>query len=87
MSPLVTSAPDPSITDDLQLCQRVREALKCAGHRALGRVQVWSSQGNVSLRGEVPTGHLKQVAYAACRAVAGVKSVSNDLIVWGQDRP
>ena len=85
MSSLVPSAPT-SITDDLYLCQRVREALRCAGYRALERVQVWSSQGHVSLRGEVPTYHLKQVAQTASGGVAGVRSVSNDLVVWSEGR-
>lgn len=84
MTPLATTSAPPLVIDDLQLCQCVREALRSTGYAPLGRVQVGSSRGDVTLRGMVPTYHLKQVAQTACRSVPGVRSISNELVVGGR---
>ena len=67
--------------DDLQLKQRVIEALRASGYRAMRNIDVTVAKGMVILRGRVPSYYLKQIAQTAARSVRGVYELCNELDV------
>ena len=66
---------------DLFLAESVARALAATGFAPLRQVAVVARQGDISLRGRVPSFFLKQLAQAAARGVAGVVAVRDNLEV------
>jgi osmotically-inducible protein OsmY len=66
---------------DLRLGADVDRALRVTGDLELRELQISADQGCVTLRGCVRTYYLKQLAQATTMAVAGAKSVDNQIVV------
>lgn len=78
--PEATSAASPVETEDRELASRVQLYLGTT-RPVLSNVRVDAERGNVRLKGTVPTFHLRQLAVASARRVAGVRNVVDELTV------
>ena len=83
--PETTLAPSPAETEDRELASRVELYLGTT-RPALSGVRVDAGQGTVRLNGKVPTFHLRQLAVAAARRVAGVRHVVDELSVKAEPK-
>lgn len=70
---------------DQCLKARIERKLAATGHRCLGAVGVGVRGRRVTLRGHVPTYHLKQIAQAVTRSVPGVRGLHNEMTVHRND--
>jgi osmotically-inducible protein OsmY len=93
-APRSSDAPDGSAglagvesgaSSDSKPCRRIAETivqeLRATGQMPLWDVEVSVAEGSVTLRGNVPTYYLKQLAQAIVLATPGVAKVHNDLNV------
>jgi len=67
--------------DDAMLTARIKARMTADGRISPSRVDVDTLNGNVTLRGEVPTQEEKDAAAQVARNVEGVRSVSDQVIV------
>ena len=67
--------------DDAMLTARIKARMTADGRISPSRVDVDTLNGDVTLRGEVPTQEEKDAAEEVARKVEGVRSVSNQVIV------
>ncbi len=67
--------------EDLGLAERVERALCATGYLSLRAVEVSACDGQIVLRGRVPSYYMKQVAQAVGLAIAGVRGLHNHLDV------
>jgi osmotically-inducible protein OsmY len=65
---------------DLELALKVRDKLT-ATRRDLGNLAILVHDGNVCLRGRVPSYHLRQMAVERARRVPGVRLITDELRV------
>ena len=65
---------------DFELAVKIRDKL-AATRRDLGNVAILVINGHVSLRGPVPSYHLRQVAIDRARRVPGVRQVTDEMRV------
>ncbi len=72
---MVTKVPDTTIT------QQVTQKLSSRGIRSPCTVRVQTSNGDVTLSGNVQFGHQKSAAAQVVAGVAGVRRVIDNLIV------
>jgi osmotically-inducible protein OsmY len=77
-----TAAAAPAV-DDATLTANITKALAGDPELAPIKVTVDSEKGVVRLRGEVKTFALRQKIEAKAKAVSGVKSIDNQLIITG----
>ena len=77
---------EPAHAANAELASRVRNALQATGYTPLRSLSVCAAEGLIILRGVVPSFHLKQLAQAAVRGIAGVSDVRNDLEVVPRPR-
>jgi len=68
-----------SIDDEVR--ERASLALRQAGYLRLRRIEVSMHEGLATLKGQVTTYHLKQVAQCAVLSVDGVGGVENHIVV------
>jgi osmotically-inducible protein OsmY len=66
---------------DLDLAERIRRALNATGYSPLRAIEVAVHDGQISLRGRVPSYFMKQIAQATVMAVPGVGELCNELDV------
>jgi len=66
---------------DIPLDARVLTALEGSPYVARRKLRFETSQGRVTLRGEVGTYFQKQMAQEAVRNVDGVSEIANELVV------
>jgi osmotically-inducible protein OsmY len=78
-----TRRADARETEGASLAQRVVSALAATGRLRLPELDVSASDGEVTLRGRVPSYYQKQVAQTAALHVPGVRGVHNELDVAG----
>ncbi|MGO9110321.1 MAG: BON domain-containing protein [Thermoguttaceae bacterium] len=64
-----------------------RSRLRTSGYHQLKRISCEFHEGVLTLRGLVPTFHLKQVAQTLIRRLEGVAEINNRLEVAVQRRP
>ena len=64
-----------------ELLARIDHALRASGRMGLRNVRVVAERDRISLRGQVPSYYLKQVAQTMALTIEGVESVQNDLVV------
>jgi hyperosmotically inducible periplasmic protein len=67
--------------DDAMLTARIKARMTADGRISPSRVDVDTLNGDVTLRGEVPTQEEKDASQEVARKVEGVRSVSNQIIV------
>ena len=67
--------------DDAMLTARIKARMTADGRISPSRVDVDTLNGDVTLRGEVPTQEEKDAAEEVARRVVGVRGVSNQVIV------
>ena len=67
--------------DDAMLTARIKARMTADGRVSPSRVDVDTLNGDVTLRGEVPTQEEKDAAVEVARKVEGVRSVSDQIIV------
>jgi hyperosmotically inducible protein len=67
--------------DDAMLTARIKARMTADGRISPTRVDVDTLNGDVTLRGEVPTQEEKDASQEVARKVEGVRSVSNQIIV------
>ena len=67
--------------DDAMLTARIKARMTADGRISPSRVDVDTLNGDVTLRGEVPTQEEKDAAQEVARKVEGVRGVSNQIIV------
>lgn len=67
--------------DDAMLTARIKARMTADGRVSPSRVDVDTLNGDVTLRGEVPTQEEKDAAAQVARNVEGVRSVSDQIIV------
>jgi len=67
--------------DDAMLTARIKARMMADGRISPSRVDVDTLNGDVTLRGEVPTQEEKDAAEEVARKVEGVRSVSSQVIV------
>jgi osmotically-inducible protein OsmY len=67
--------------EDLRMAERVEHALRATGHAPLNGIQVNVRATLVTLRGQLPTYYLKQIAQTTALAIPGVRRVNNKLTV------
>lgn len=67
--------------DDAILTAKIKARMTADGRVSPSRVDVYTLNGDVTLRGEVPTQEEKDAAEEVARNVEGARSVSNQLIV------
>lgn len=79
--PPVDCAVSRSRAADQQILELACQALRTSGYTQLRQVQVSLEQGRVTLKGELPTYYLKQVAQSVIQDVAGVREIDNDVRV------
>jgi osmotically-inducible protein OsmY len=72
----------PSLAD-IDLEQRVRNALISHGVRGAGRLAVGACSGTVTLSGYLPSVHEKWLCVECCRHVAGVQKIVDTLLARG----
>lgn len=63
------------------LCQRVERRVRSNGVTALRGVTCELHQGNLTLRGQVPTYYLKQLAQATASQIEGAEQLVNAIAV------
>ena len=61
--------------------ERVEFALRAAGYRPLGAIEVSVHEGAVQLTGTVPSYYMKQIAQTRAMAVPGVIRIFNEIEV------
>ncbi len=61
--------------------EEVEQALQRLGYPDLRSILCLIQDSKVTLRGTVPTYHLKQLAQTAAKRVAGVRAVKNEITV------
>lgn len=66
-----------------ELQTQVSEALWSAGKVSLRQIDIRTDAAHVTLRGQVRSFYLKQLAQHVAASVAGVVSVNNQLVVEG----
>ena len=71
------------VIDDAAITAKVKTALLADSDIAGLKINVDTAEGVVSLKGEIKTLALRRKAEALARAVGGVKSVNNQLVVTG----
>lgn len=71
----------PKTVENVRVAQEITGALTATGRAPLGRLQVLASDGVVTLRGQVSSFYLKQVAQAVAQRVGGVRQVCNEVDV------
>ena len=69
----------PRSDEDLSL--RVRSYLHAKHVHSLRQLTVTAADGSVTLRGKLNTFHQKQLALNACRRVAGVRKIIDEISV------
>jgi osmotically-inducible protein OsmY len=67
--------------DDAMLTARIKARMTADGRISPSRVDVDTLNGDVTLRGEVPTQEEKDAAQEVARKVEGVRSLSNQIII------
>jgi osmotically-inducible protein OsmY len=80
------SAPHRTVgeaVDDATIVTELKAKLAADSELSALKINVDSTQGFVRLRGEVKTFALRQKADAMARAIKGVKSVDNQLLITG----
>lgn len=78
---LMVAACEARQVDDAALTAKVKTAFITDGRVSATRVSVESTDGVVTLKGEVPTPQEKQAAEQAARTVEGVKSVKSEITI------
>ena len=73
--------PDEVCGENPPLRSLVIDRLRSSGYPLLGRLACEVADGVVTLSGDVPTFHLKQVAQAVLLQVGAVRRVRNRLVV------
>ncbi|MEZ6059030.1 MAG: BON domain-containing protein [Planctomycetaceae bacterium] len=82
------SEPDsPRSADDDRLLETIQQSFRRSGFGELQRVAVGVSRGNVWLRGQVPSWHLKQIAQQSVLAIPDVDRLTNDVQVSSEQSP
>jgi osmotically-inducible protein OsmY len=78
---LVAPPPPSTHRPGSQLASRVSCQLQASGRPALQELQVEERHGTVTLSGQVPTFHLKQLGQVIAGSVEGVARVCNQIVV------
>lgn len=66
---------------DRVLVTEIGRALLATGHRLFHTVTIFVADGVVTLRGQVPSYYLKQLAQSAALATVGTRELRNELAV------
>lgn len=80
LSTLIAACTERQV-DDAMLTARIKARMTADGRVSPSRVDVDTLNGDVTLRGEVPTQEEKDAAAQVARNVEGVRSVSDQIIV------
>jgi hyperosmotically inducible periplasmic protein len=80
LSTLIAACTERQV-DDAMLTARIKARMTADGRISPSRVDVDTLNGDVTLRGEVPTQEEKDAAAQVTRNVEGVRSVSDQIIV------
>lgn len=78
---MVCPTEDSPLNSDRQLEERLAVALKHRSYWALRGVIVTARGGLVTLAGQVPTFYARQVCQQACRQIAGVERIVDNVTV------
>jgi osmotically-inducible protein OsmY len=71
--------------EDNELAEEVRQALRRDAYTQEGRIEVYASNGEIRLDGEVPTYHTRKAAEDVAWWTPGVTNVENLLLVTDED--
>lgn len=78
---MVCPSEDSPLNSDRQLEERLAAALKQHSFWALREVKATARSGLVTLAGKVPTFYARQVCQQACRQIAGVEQIVDNVTV------
>lgn len=84
--PLVSNPNIRSQELDDQLHKRVTDALCASRYFPLREISIITHEGQVVLKGRVPTYYLKQLAQSATMSVHGVEAIKNNIEVCAISR-
>jgi osmotically-inducible protein OsmY len=66
---------------DEEVGERTKQALRRTGYLRLSTIEVSVHEGLVTLKGDVTTYYLKQVAQSAAMSVDGIGGIDNNIVV------
>jgi hypothetical protein len=74
------------IMADARLTGQLESALCSLGHVCLRTINIQVADGLATLRGQVPSYYVKQLAQATAQSIPGIRSVRNELDVTTRSR-
>lgn len=72
---------DAPEVEERQIAEEIARALEASGRFRCVRLQVWSSEGDVRLRGRVSSYYQKQVAQTTAMHIMGDRCLLNEIEV------